>query len=340
MTRVFANPGFGEIATIAAIGYLSHARVELILRVLSRADEYTVAEAFGSGAVADIELGAEIAAEGDEGVEDEIVAYHPRGHDGDEEQTGGDGAENDGAIGRAEENPDAAGGQEEQEGGIAEADEGPEESEEEPVAGGLAGRRAGWVADTAHFDGKHKDSGEEHAGEGSFPDPANSVLHGGGIKGPDPCRPERDAAVVAAVGEEVEEDGGGRGEDGVEREDDPTGKGGVDAAEPEDGGEQEWIEGRNPGGGAGVPVEGIGVAMAGGEGTGDTAHLVSEGEVVLEDAEAVGVRDGDVEDAQDESGEEDGARAGEDFFLARRERDGAAEGQRGVLGGLLCCGLF
>jgi hypothetical protein len=56
--------------------------------------------------------------------------------------------------------------------------------------------------------------------------------------------------------------------------------------------------------------------------------------VVFEDAEAVGVGDGDVEDAQDERGEEDGARSGEDFFLARRERDGAAKGQRGVLGGV------
>jgi len=53
--------------------------------------------------------------------------------------------------------------------------------------------------------------------------------------------------------------------------------------------------------------------------------------VVLEGVEAVGVGDGDEEDAEEQGREEDGARRGEDFFLARGKRDGGAEGQGLVL---------
>jgi hypothetical protein len=45
--------------------------------------------------------------------------------------------------------------------------------------------------------------------------------------------------------------------------------------------------------------------------------------VVFEIAEAVAVSEGDVKDADEESGEEDGARGGKDLFCAGGLRDGA-----------------
>jgi len=326
---VSGDPCLGELALLAGVGRFAELGVGADFGF--SVDGFAPGEAHRFRVVAGVEFRPEVAAEGDEGVEDAVVADHPWGNDGDEDEAGHDGAEEDGAGGRAGKDPYAADGQEEQEGGVGETDEGPEESEEEPVFGGLVRGCAGCAAYAAHFDGEGEDGGKEHAGEGDFPDPADGVLHGGGIEGPYPRGPEGNAAVVAAVGDEIDEDGGGGGEDGVEREDDPAGERGVDSAELEDSGEQQRIEGRDPGGGAGVSVEGIGVAVSGGEGAGDAAHFVAEGEVVLEGVEAVGVGDGDEEDAEEQGREEDGARRGEDFFLARGKRDGGAEGQGLVL---------
>ena len=112
-------------------------------------------------------------------------------------------------------------------------------------------------------------------------------------------------AVVAAGGDFVDAERGGGGEDAVEGEEDPGGERRVDAGDLEDGGDEQRVERRDPGGGTGVSAEGVGVAVAGDEGAGDAGHLVAEGEVVFEGAEAVGVGEGDVEDADEEAGPEE-----------------------------------
>ena len=103
----------------------------------------------------------------------------------------------------------------------------------------------------------------------------------------------------------------------------------VDAEEPEDAGQQQRVDRRQPGGGASVGQEGVGegvgVAVAGEQGAGNAAGLPAELEVVLRDADAVGVGEGDVEHADQEAGPEDavGARfvAGvEEGFEAGKHR--------------------
>ena len=57
-----ADPGFGELAALFDVGEFTELDVEAMLRVLlGQADEDSVAEAVGSGAVAGVELGAEVA---------------------------------------------------------------------------------------------------------------------------------------------------------------------------------------------------------------------------------------------------------------------------------------
>ena len=99
---------------------------------------------------------------------------------------------------------------------------------------------------------------------------------------------------------------GGGGEDAVEGEDDEGGFCGVDAEELEDAGEQQGIERGDPGGGASVAGEGVGVSVAGDKGAGDASHLPAELEMVVGEANAVGVGQRDVEDAEEEAGPEDG----------------------------------
>src|SRR6266567_4223863 len=117
--------------------------------------------------------------------------------------------------------------------------------------------------------------------------------------------------VVAAVGDFVDGWGDGGGEEAVDDEDDPGGGGRVDAEELEDPGEQEREEGRRPGGGAGVSDEGVGEAVAGGEGSGDAAYLPGELEVILREADVIGAGEGDVEDADGEGDPEDSPGGGE-----------------------------
>jgi hypothetical protein len=70
--------------------------------------------------------------------------------------------------------------------------------------------------------------------------------------------------------------------------------------------------------------EGIGIAVASGEGARDAAHLPSELEVILKGPDAVGVREGDGEDAEKEGCPEDEAGRTDGF------RDGFRGGQRSV----------
>ena len=57
--------------------------------------------------------------------------------------------------------------------------------------------------------------------------------------------------------------------------------------------------------------EGVGVAVAGGNGASDAAHLPSELEVILKGADAVGVGDGNGEYAEEEGCPEDEAGSAE-----------------------------
>jgi hypothetical protein len=59
-----------------------------------------------------------------------------------------------------------------------------------------------------------------------------------------------------------------------------------------------------------VSAEGVSVAVASDEGAGDSGHLVAELEVVFCGADAIPVGEGEIEDANEESGDEDGARGG------------------------------
>ena len=174
-------------------------------------------------------------------------------------------------------------------------------------------------ADAAHAQREHEGEGEEHGGEGHLPHPMDGVLQSRGVERPEPGRPYGDLAVVAAGGDFVDGGRDGGGEEAVEGEDDPRGCGRVDAGHLEDGGEQQWIERRDPGGGAGVSDEWVGVAVSGGEGAGDAAHLPAELEVILKEADAVGVADGDYEDAEEKCCPEDKAGGAEGFW---RGRDG------------------
>jgi hypothetical protein len=54
-----------------------------------------------------------------------------------------------------------------------------------------------------------------------------------------------------------------------------------------------------------VSAERVGITEAGDEGTRDAGHFIAEGEVVFKWADAVGVRDGDVEDTDEKTGPED-----------------------------------
>ena len=81
-----------------------------------------------------VELGAEVAAGGDEGVEDVPVAIDPGGKTGGTEDSGegGSGKELAGGLEERPGHPEAAGGKEEEEGGVEEGDEAPKEAEEGP----------------------------------------------------------------------------------------------------------------------------------------------------------------------------------------------------------------
>ena len=84
---------------------------------------------------------------------------------------------------------------------------------------------------------------------------------------------------------------------------------GVDAEDAEDGGHQQGIERRKPCGGASVGKECVGegvcVAVAGDERAGDASRLPAELEVVLTDADAIGVGQREIEDADEEGDPED-----------------------------------
>src|ERR1700679_2052146 len=214
----------------------------------------------------------------------------------------------------AEEHPEAADRDEEEQGGVEESDEAGEDSERGPAGGGLRG--GGWYifwiflafAYGSDAQGDCDEFREEEGGDGHVPDPADSVLHGGGMESPEPAGPESDLSCAggaegleAADGDLVDDGRGGGGEDAIDGEDDPGGLCSVDAEDLEDAGDEERIERGSPGGGAGVAGEGVREAVAGGEGAGDATHLPAELEVVLAEADAVGVGEGEVEDSDEEA---------------------------------------
>ena len=159
------------------------------------------------------------------------------------------------------------------------------------------------MSTAAHAEGEDEGEGEEGGGDGHLPGPADGVLHGGGIERPEPRGPEGDAAREAAGGDLPGGERGGGGEGGLDGEEHPCGGEGVDAEDAEDGGQQQRIERRQPRGGAGVGEEGVGegvgVAVAGDQRAGDAARLPAELEVVLGDADAIGVGQRHVEDADE-----------------------------------------
>src|SRR5258706_10933576 len=126
--------------------------------------------------------------------------------------------------------------------------------------------------------------------------------------------------LEAAGGDLIDEKSGGCGEDAVDGEDDPGRCRRVDAEDFEDSGKQQRIERRYPGGWSGVSGEGVCVAVAGDEGAGDAAHLPAELEVVLREADAVGMGKSDVEHAEKKGRPEDGpwCAEGRDFLWCRR----------------------
>ena len=126
-------------------------------------------------------------------------------------------------------------------------------------------------------------------------------------KAPQPGGPDCDLAVVAASGDFVDGGNDRGGEDAVDGEKDPCRQCAVDAGDLKYSGHEKWIERRDPGGGSGVSHEGVGVAVAGGKGARDGAHLPAELEVILKGADAVGMANGDDEDAEDEGCPEDEA---------------------------------
>ena len=165
------------------------------------------------------------------------------------------------------------------------------------------------IADAANAQGDDQHPGEHAGGEGHLPYPVDGVLDGGGVERPEPAGPERHAfavalAVEAALGDLVDRRSDGGGEDAVDGEDDPCGRGSVDAEELEDAPEQQRIERRHPCGGAGVADEGVGEAIAGGQCAGDAAHLPAELEVVQHQADVVRADEGDVEQPHDQAGPE------------------------------------
>ena len=160
----------------------------------------------------------------------------------------------------------------------------------------------GGLSDAADAECDYEYPREEEGGEGHVPDPVHGVLHGGGIERPEPAGPEGYVSLcgVAAARDLVDHGGCCGREDAIDGEDDPRGGRCVDAEDFEDSRQQQREERRRPRGGAGVAGEGIGVAVAGGYSARDAADLPAELEVVLKEADAVGVGEGDVEQADDE----------------------------------------
>jgi hypothetical protein len=117
--------------------------------------------------------------------------------------------------------------------------------------------------------------------------------------------------VVAAGGDLVDSERDACGEDAVDDQDDPGGERRVDAEDAEVSGEDEGVERGDPGSGSAGAEEGVGVSAPEHDGAGDAAKLPAELEVVEDGAEAIGVREGDVEDANDEAHPEDAARRAE-----------------------------
>ncbi len=182
----------------------------------------------------------------------------------------------------------------------------------------------------AHAEGEDEGEGEEGGGDGHLPGPADGVLHGGGIERPEPRGPEGDAAREAAGGDLPGGQRGGGGEGRLDGEEDPGGGEGEDAEDAEDGGQQQRIERREPCGGAGVGEkgvgEGVGVAVAGDQRAGDAARLPAELEVVFGDADAIGVGQRHVEDADDEGDPEDAGGSAKGVGRGRVE-EGAEAGE-------------
>ena len=70
--------------------------------------------------------------------------------------------------------------------------------------GGLRVRGRRGFADIAHAEGEDEDGGEEEGRKRGLPHPAHGILHCGRIEGPDPRRPDGNAAAVTAGGDLID----------------------------------------------------------------------------------------------------------------------------------------
>src|SRR5579859_4916590 len=147
--------------------------------------------------------------------------------------------------------------------------------------------------------------------------------------------------VIAACRDLVDGERGGGGEDAVDGEDHPCGERRVDAEELEDCGDEQREERWYPGGGAGVAEEGVSITVAGDQSAGYAAGLPAKLEVVKQKADAVGVGEGDVEQADGEAkpedacwGSETGSGVGEEGLQAGKHSESIVSGRKPRLKGV------
>ena len=152
-----------------------------------------------------------------------------------------------------------------------------------------------------HPQGQGKGRGKEQGAQAGLPDPADGVLHGRRIERPQPEGPALDAcgAVGSGSSEATSRDrcngeDGERAEERVQGEQDPGRGQGVDAGELENEGHQQRIEWGDPCRRAGMTLEGVREAVAGGQRARDAAHLPAELEVVGEGSGSIGVGEGEI----------------------------------------------
>ena len=180
----------------------------------------------------------------------------------------------------------------------------PKSSQRRRRAGFFAGGRC--FTDAAHAEREDQDAGEEPGAQCHLPDPTDGILHGGRIERPDPGRPNRNTAVEAAgaISYVVSVVSAEKKLLMVRMTHARSQR--IDAEYFEYAGQQQRIERRDPGGGPGMAVERVGIAVAGHERAGNAAHLVAKGEVFSRGAETIRMRQRDIQDAHEKRDPEDG----------------------------------
>ena len=151
----------------------------------------------------------------------------------------------------------------------------------------------------------HQHPGEQKGSERCVPHPADRILHGCRVEGPDPRRPPGHVAVEAACGDLP----GGTCRQGrkqaVDGQNHPRRLRGEDAEQLEDPAQKQRKERSHPRGRAGVPAKRISEAEAGGQRASDPPHLLAKQHVVVVRPDAVGMRQGEVKHAHRKGHPED-----------------------------------